>query len=73
MNYNNPEHVKKQTTQKTMDLIKYVSYGHIVEGTYENRESSLVVWCPIHKNEHSTTFYNYNRSKTGCPCCARQK
>jgi 5-methylcytosine-specific restriction endonuclease McrA len=48
--------------------------GHIfVEGTYQNRESPLIVWCPIHNNEHTTTFYNYNRSQTGCPCCGRDQ
>jgi len=40
----------------------------------KNRQSSLVIWCPKHNNEHSTTFYNYTRvGTTGCPCCGRAK
>jgi hypothetical protein len=72
MSYTNPKKVIKETTEKTMFNIK--KRGHVfVEGIYENRESTLIVWCPTHNNEHSTNFYNYNRSRTGCPCCGSQQ
>jgi len=72
MVYTNSEKVIKETTDKTMANIE--KRGHVfVEGTFQNRESECLIWCPIHNNEHSTTFYNYNRSRTGCPCCGRSQ
>jgi hypothetical protein len=61
----------ENTTQQTMENIN--KNGHeYVEGVYENRESVLIVWCPTHTEEHVTTFYNYNRSRTGMPCCGKE-
>jgi hypothetical protein len=55
-------------------MLKIEANGHeFVEGEYKNRDSKLVIWCPEHNNEHSTTFYNYTRSRTGCPCCGKQR
>lgn len=71
MGYNNPEEVIKRTTEETMKNIEERCHEYVT-GAFQNRESVLVVWCPKHNNEHSTTFYNYNRSKTGCPCCGRE-
>lgn len=72
MTYKNTKEQIQKTTKQTMANLE--NRGHIfVTGTYENRDSVLIVWCPKHANEHSTTFYNYNRSQTGCPCCGREK
>lgn len=72
MSYKNSEEVKKKMMEETLENIE--QRNHVfVEGTYENRESYLVIWCPTHGNEHTTTFSNYNRSRTGCPCCGKQQ
>jgi hypothetical protein len=62
------EIVKK--TKKVMSLIEKRGHDYI-DGSYQNRSSILVIWCPIHGNEYKTTFYNYERSLTGCLCCGR--
>jgi hypothetical protein len=68
MVYSNPQSVKDKTTKKTLSLIE--ERDHIfVKGKYENRESKLIVFCPAHNKIHETTFYNYNRSRHGLPCC----
>jgi hypothetical protein len=61
-----------ESTKKTMSLIEERGHEYI-SGFFYNRTSLLVIWCPIHGNEHMTTFYNYNRSKTGCLCCGRKQ
>lgn len=59
-------------TENTIDLIE--SRGHVyVEGSCDNQKSTLVVWCPKHDFEHTTTFSNYKRSKTGLPCCGKEQ
>jgi hypothetical protein len=71
MVYIHSEEKKKKSFQKSLDLIK--KRGHVfVEGTYENRDSKLVVFCPLHEQKHETTFYNYERSVTGMPCCGKK-
>jgi hypothetical protein len=72
MGYKKPlEHIQSDT-DTTKILIE--KRGHIyIEGEFSNREAVLIVWCPIHDDEHSTTFHNYNRSKVGLPCCAKQR
>ena len=68
MVYSNPQSVKDKTTEKTISLIE--ERGHIfVKGKYENRESKLIVFGSEHNKIHETTFYNYNRSRHGPPCC----
>lgn len=57
-------------TKEVLELIKERGHDYI-EGSYRNREAVLIVWCPIHNNEHTTTFHNYKRSRTGCPCCGK--
>lgn len=54
-----------------MELITNRCHVYI-DGTYENRESPLIVYCPIHGNEHTTTFHNYSRSVTGMSCCGKK-
>lgn len=68
MVYKNPQKVKDMVTNLT--LFNLYDRDHIfVSGTYENRQSKLTVYCPEHKITHETTFYNYNRSRTGLSCC----
>lgn len=72
MPYKNPEEFKKRALEQTLKKIE--KRGHIfVEGLYETKQSSLVVWCTKHFHEHVTTFTNYNRSRTGCPCCGKDQ
>ena len=73
MVYKNLKHVIDETMERTVANIEV--RGHeFVEGFYRNRKSELVIFCPKHNNEHVTTFWNYNRSKLGCPKqrCGRQ-
>lgn len=72
MIYKNSEEFKKQALEQTLKNIE--ERGHVfVEGQYETKKSPLIVWCLKHLNEHVTTFANYNRSRTGCPCCAKKQ
>jgi hypothetical protein len=61
-----------ESTQKTLHLIEERGHEYI-RGSFENRSSVLVIWCPVHGNEQITTFHNYNRSRTGCLCCGREQ
>lgn len=72
MVYHQKKSVIIEITKKTMKLIEERGHEYI-DGSYQNRSSRLVIWCPHHGNEYSTTFYNYNRSRTGCLCCGRQQ
>lgn len=72
MSYTQPKKVKIQKTKETMERIAQRGYFYI-EGTYENKSSPLIVFCPHHGTEHVTTFTNYKRSRTGCPCCGRMQ
>jgi hypothetical protein len=71
MSYKNTEANIQKTMEKTN--LKLVQNGHIfISGTYENRQSKLIICCPHHGNQiFETTFYNYNRSRTGTPCCGK--
>jgi hypothetical protein len=70
MPYKNSEELKKRIFEQTLENIE--KRGHCyVEGAYETKQSLLIIWCPQHSNEHITTFSNYNRSRTGCPCCGK--
>jgi hypothetical protein len=71
--------VYKQT-QEEIDRITEITKLNLaknnhsfIEGTYQNRESILVVWCHKHFEEVSTTFYNYNRCRTGLSCCGKAR
>lgn len=70
MPYKNPEEFKKRIFEQTLENIEKLGHFY-VEGEYETKQSPLIIWCPIHFNEHITTFSNYNRSLTGCPCCGK--
>ena len=60
MGYSKPNHLIEQSTNQTKKLIQ--ERGHIfISGKFHNRESVLVVFCPVHKERVTTTFYNYNR------------
>lgn len=68
--YSKPKKHIIKDTQETLALIE--ERGHMyIDGSYSNRQAPLIVYCAIHENEHATTFYNYNRSRTGCPCCGK--
>ena len=70
MGYSKPKHLIEQSTNKTKKVIQ--ERGHIfISGEFHNRESVLVVFCPVHKETVTTTFHNYNRSRTGLLCCGR--
>jgi hypothetical protein len=72
MGYSKPKHLIKQSTNNTKKVIH--KRGHVfISGEFHNRESSLVVFCPFHKEKVTTTFHNYNRSQTGLLCCGRQQ
>lgn len=44
--------------------------GHkILQAKYQNAHSKLEIFCTKHHKSHCTTFTNYKKSKTGCPCC----
>ena len=65
------EQIEKTTLQTMKNIVKN---GHeYIAGEFENRVSYLIVWCPKHEQEHITTFYNYNRSRTGTPCCGKEQ
>lgn len=68
MGYKKPEKDIQESTGKVKKLIE--TRGHIFKsGEYRNRKSVLVVFCPRHNQEVSTTFHNYERSRTGLNCC----
>jgi hypothetical protein len=68
--YKQKKQVIIQKTRKVFELIKEREHVYI-GGSYQNRSSILTIWCSIHLNEHTTSFWNYERSKTGCPCCGK--
>ena len=57
-------------TKRVMNLINKRNHTYIC-GTYKNKTSKLIIWCNVHCTEHTTTFDNYQRSRTGCLCCGR--
>lgn len=74
MGYKQKPEIAAETHQRILEKIK--KNGHVyLEGQYQNRQSTLLVWCPEHQTEkptEKTTFYNYNRCKTGLPCCGKE-
>jgi hypothetical protein len=58
--------------EKMLLLIKERNH-EFVSGNYENKLSKLEVYCPIHNILHKTNFDNYRRSKTGLPCCGKDR
>jgi hypothetical protein len=71
MSFKNPQaNIQKAIEETNRNLAQR---GHIfISGTYENRQSKLTICCPHHGNQIiETTFYNYNRSRTGAPCCGK--
>lgn len=72
MPYNQTTKLVQEKTKKIFTLIE--QRGHLyIDGQYKNRQSILIIYCPIHKNEYATTFYNYKRSSSGCLCCSKAK
>ena len=45
----------------------------IQKGEYQNRSSSVLIYCLKHGREHQTTFGNYKKSRTGMPCCSKER
>jgi hypothetical protein len=72
MVYKQKQKIIIEKTKKIMALIKLRDHIY-VDGSYSNRSSVLVIWCSKHHSEHITTFYNYERSRTGCKCCGKEK
>ena len=61
MVYKQTNKVIRKKTKKAINLIE--QRGHFyIDGQYKNRDSVLILYCPIHENEYVTTFYNYKRS-----------
>ena len=72
MQYKNSD--KSKQIQQNQTLNKIEENGHVfISGSYENRNSKLIIYCPKHDIENNTTFYNYNRSRTGCLFCGREQ
>nr|YP_010732035.1 putative HNH homing endonuclease [Massjukichlorella minus]WDY12949.1 putative HNH homing endonuclease [Massjukichlorella minus] len=61
---------KDRKMRLTLETIKY--NGHLyISGSYETKNSPLVVYCKTHLIEYKTTFTNYCRSRSGLPCCGK--
>lgn len=71
MAYVNPQDVIDKKTALTFENLRKREHQY-VSGVYQNRESVLVVYCSKHDEKHTTTFYNYNRTSTGTPCCSNE-
>ena len=72
MQYKNSDESKQIQQNQTLNKIE--ENGHVfISGSYENRNSKLIIYCPKHNIESHTTFYNYNRSRTGCLLCGREQ
>jgi hypothetical protein len=70
MSYKKPEHLVQESTERVKKLID--ERGHVfTSGEYRNRTAPLVVYCPKHNEQVVTTFYNYERSRTGLKCCGK--
>lgn len=71
MVFKNSEKFKKKENEKILELTSLRNHVY-VSGNYTAKESGLVVFCKNHKQQFTTTFTNYKRSKTGLPCCGNQ-
>lgn len=72
MPFKNSEDKINKWHQQMIELIN--SRGHqLISGkiTKSQREKCYVVYCPEHDLTMETSFYDYNRSKTGCLLCGR--
>lgn len=72
MIYRNSEEFKREKIQQIKELAEKRSHT-LISGSYETKESELVVRCNIHNEIFTTTFYNYQRSKSGLACCGKQR
>lgn len=72
MSYRLSEEKKKRYFEEALLKIKENNHEYI-RGSYENKSSVLIVFCPTHLEEVKTTFTNYCRSKTGTGCCGRKR
>lgn len=74
MGYTNSEQIKIEKQQLVLDKIKANPNKHkYVSGSYETKDSVLVVFCESHHNYVTTTFTNYKRCKTGLACCGKKQ
>jgi hypothetical protein len=64
--------IRIEKTKETFRLIDKRNHSY-VSGSYQKKTSQLIVFCNIHQKEHITTFSNYSRSRTGCPCCGKEQ
>nr|YP_010731951.1 putative HNH homing endonuclease [Kalinella pachyderma]WDY12865.1 putative HNH homing endonuclease [Kalinella pachyderma] len=72
MSYILSEEAKKQYFERAIAKIQE-NHHEYVSGTYENKNSVLIVFCLIHSKECKTTFTNYCPSKTGTNCCGKKR
>lgn len=63
---------EKQKQAGLMDLMNARNH-ELVSGSYVNAASKIVVRCKIHDKVHETTVTNYKKSRTGMPCCGKQR
>lgn len=56
-------------TVKMMELINRKGYVY-VDGTYENKFSKFVIFCPEHDIEFVSSYNSFSRSDFGCPECS---
>ena len=72
MVYKNSEKFKKKENENIRQLIS--SRNHLyLSGKYVTKKSALLILCKTHKEQFTTTFTNYKRSRTGLPCCGNEK
>jgi len=70
MEYDMTNREKQIAATTAKALAKMDEHEHIyLDGVFVNRQSPLIVLCEKHDVVHTTTFWNYNRSRTGLPCC----
>jgi hypothetical protein len=62
-----------QTDTSTVEALIKKRNHQFISGLFINRKSELIVFCPLHNETHTTTFYNYARSVIGMNCCARER
>ena len=69
------EQAKTFRVKKFSEIEQLVlSRDHIIqEGEYQNIDSPVLIYCLKHNYEHQTTYRNYKRSRTGMPCCSKER
>lgn len=63
---------KQKSFDQFLELVQNQNH-QFLSGNYENVHSEIWMYCPRHDCSHATTFHNYKRSKTGLPCCGKER